>query len=98
MMQQQLIGLRELPSHVVRALEFAERVRVIDGQYHRVGSNINGPDPMHPNARPGVIGFRMRCGVETYPPFYAQFEGRMLAREAHQRAEPCPRCFPEDLR
>ena len=87
-----------VPEHVVRRLDpVYPTVTVIDGRYHRHAANIHGPDPHFPGRRDGVVGFRMRCGAEHFPPLYSQFEGRLTAEKAQQIAEPCTGCFPTEV-
>lgn len=75
-------------------------VRVVDGVYHRFGTNMNGTTP---TGRSTVIGQQMRCGLQlpfagidsiTWPRLSVPLSA------AHQHARPCERCFvlpPEQL-
>jgi hypothetical protein len=70
-----------------------QTVRVVDGVYHRFGTNMNGTTP---TGRVTVVGQQMRCGLQLpYVGIDAITWPRLSVpvAVAHETARPCPRCF-----
>lgn len=83
--------MRDFLPQIKQSLGVYQRVHVIDGTYHRHGSNINEPDR---NGRSHVVGTTMRCGLaQVFPDPWSWPTLAVSVDIAHEQAEPCPRCF-----
>lgn len=83
---------RIVPTLVVQAMEAEHtvRVRLVADVYHLYAANVHEVDRR--TGRTRVVGTRMRCGlVQQHGATW--FWPGVTVEDAHQKADPCSRCF-----